>query len=213
MTETVHLAVYDTMADWEPGYAISQINAATWQRDPGRYQVRTVGTTVAPVVTMGGVRIVPDLTADEVQAGDSAMLILSGASNWDSGGNPEMAAKARDFLDAGVPVAAICGATYGLAVARLLDDRAHTSNAAEYLAMSGYRGGHLYRDEPVTNDRGLITAGAVHAVDFGGAIFAQLDLFTDEVLDAWLRLYRDGDASAFPVLAAAERGNSPVDVA
>ena len=50
------------------------------------------------------------------------------------------AGKAAEFLDAGVPVAAICGATAGLAAEGLLDDRRHTSNAAEFLAATGYGG-------------------------------------------------------------------------
>lgn len=208
MTETVRLAIYNTMADWEPGYAMAHIAGSSWQRDPGRYQVRTVAATSAPVVTMGGIRVVPDLAIDELRPADSALLVLPGDATWGEGGNREMASKARAFLDAGVPVAAICGATFGLAREGLLDDRAHTSNAREYLAISAYQGGALYRDDPVVTDRGLITAGAVHAVEFAGAIFEQLGLFTDDVLDAWLRLYRDGDAGAYPVLAAAAERNA-----
>ena len=213
MTETVHLAIYNTMADWEPGYAIAHIAASSYRRDPGRYQVRTVAATRDPVVTMGGVRMVPDLTVDELRPTESAMLILTGAGDWESGAHQEMSAKAGAFLDAGMPVAAICGATFGLALAGLLDDRAHTSNAAAYLAMSGYRGGHHYRESPAVTDRGLITGAATHAVEFAAAIFEQLELFTDEVLDAWLRLFRDGDADAYPVLAAAAERNAATAVA
>ena len=46
----------------------------------------------------------------------------------------------------GVPVAAICGATAGLARAGLLDQRNHTSDAAGYLAATGYAGGAHYVD-------------------------------------------------------------------
>ena len=62
------------------------------------------------------------------------MLVLPGADTWVTGGNGAFATKAREFLDAGVPVAAICGATMGLAVEGLLDQRRHTSNAPEFLA-------------------------------------------------------------------------------
>ena len=50
-------------------------------------------------------------------------------------------AAAARFLNAGVPVAAICGATAGLARAGLLDERNHASAAAEYLSATGYRAG------------------------------------------------------------------------
>ena len=78
-------------------------------------------------------------------------------------------AAARRFLAAGVPVAAICGATFGLAIEGLLDDRAHTSNAPEYLEYSGYRGGDRYVDEPAVVDGDLITASGVAPVHFAQA--------------------------------------------
>jgi putative intracellular protease/amidase len=201
--ETVHLAVCDTMSDWEPGHAIAHINGQQWQRSPGRFQVRTVAETREPITTMGGMRIVPDVTVAELEPESSAMLILVGDQRWGEGGNGPFAAKAAQFLRAGTPVAAICGATLGLARAGVLDEYDHTSNAAVYLQASGYDGGDRYRDEPAVTDRGLITAGGTDPIDFARHIFAKLGLYTNDVLDAWYRLYHDSDASAFAVLAAA----------
>jgi putative intracellular protease/amidase len=202
--ELVHLAVYDTMADWEPGYAISRINNPLWQRSPDRFRVQTVAETREPITTMGGMRIVPDITLAELGPGSSAMLVLPGGLVWDTGGNGVFAEQAARFLRAGTPVAAICGATLGLARAGLLDEYDHTSSAAMYLEQaSGYHGGGRYREEPAVTDRGLITAGGTDPIDFAQHIFAKLGLYTSDVLDAWYRLYHDSDASAFAVLAAA----------
>ena len=200
---TVHLAVYDTMSDWEAAYAIAHINRPVWQREPGRYQVRTVGETREPVTTAGGVRVVPDLTVDEVQPGDSAMLILVGSDLWANGSHAAFTSLADRFLTAGVTVAAICGATFGLARGGILDRYDHTSNAAEYLAMSGYRAGGRYRAGPAVTDRNLITASGTAPMDFAREIFVALDLYEPHVLDAWYRLYHDQDAGAWPILAAA----------
>jgi hypothetical protein len=41
--QTVHLAVYNDLADWEAGFAIAHIRDRQWQRDPGHYAVVTVG--------------------------------------------------------------------------------------------------------------------------------------------------------------------------
>jgi putative intracellular protease/amidase len=60
----------------------------------------------------------------------SAMLVLPGATTWESGELAPFAEKACEFLAAGVPVAAVCGATFGLAAAGILDSRRHASNAA-----------------------------------------------------------------------------------
>lgn len=201
--ETVHLAVYDTMSDWEPGHATAHINNDRWQRQPGRYRVVTVGESSAPVTTVGGMRIVPDVTLDELSPAGSAMLILPGDSRWPDG-NRAFAAMARRFLEAGTPVAAICGATAGLAVEGLLDDRRHTSNALEFLQAFGYGGSALYCDVPAVTDGDLITATGTRPVEFAREIFARLDLYEPEVLQDWTRLYRDNDAAGFAGLMAYE---------
>jgi putative intracellular protease/amidase len=203
-TKTVHMAVYDTFADWEVGFATAHINNGAWQRDPGSHRVVTVGESRDPVTSMGGMRVTPDLTLDELRPADSAMLILPGADSWLAGGNTAFAAKARELLDAGVPVAAICGATLGLAVEGLLDDRDHTSNAAVVLEASGYRGGSRYRDEPAVTDRGVVTATATAPVEFAREVFALLDLYEPAVLASWYKLYGQHDPAGYFELAATE---------
>ncbi len=136
----VHLAVYDTLADWEVGFVTAHINNGAWHQTPGRFRMRTVSAGLEPVTTMGGLRVLPDSLLAELKPADSAMLILPGNDNFATEGYRPYVEKAREFLDAGVPVAAICGATGALAMAGLLDDREHTSNAAAFLDGLGYAG-------------------------------------------------------------------------
>jgi putative intracellular protease/amidase len=152
-------------------------------------------------------RLVPDMVLDDLSPADSAMLILPGADTWDAGGNTAFARKAGEFLEAGVPVAAICGATSGMAAAGLLDDRRHTSNAAEYLAYSGYAGGDRYCDAPAVTDGDLITASGVAPVEFAREVFRRLDLYEPAVLDAWYKLYGQRDPAGFYELMAATQGS------
>ncbi|MPY93968.1 MAG: glutamine amidotransferase [Acidimicrobiia bacterium] len=205
-TRTVHLAVYDTLADWEVGHATAHINNGNWQREPGGSRVRTVGEARRPVTTMGGMTIVPDLALDELDPADSAMLILPGADTWLSGGNGAFAAKAADFLATGVPVAAICGATAGLASAGLLDERRHTSNAPEFLAATGYAGADHYVDEPAVTDGDLITGSGVAPAEFAREVLARLDLYTPSVLASWYKLYGQRDPAGFFELMSAGQG-------
>jgi putative intracellular protease/amidase len=200
MPSTVYLFVLDTLADWEPGFTVAGINNPEGQKQPGRYRVRTVGLTRSPIITAGGVRIQPDLSLDQVTPADSGMLILPGGDSWDAGKNGEAIAKAREFLAAGVPVAAICGATSGLARGGMLDTRKHTSNAREYLAATGYRGGHLYQDAEVVTDQDVITASAMRSLEFAREIFRRLDLYEDRILNAWYNLFKSGDARYYAEL-------------
>jgi putative intracellular protease/amidase len=202
----VHLFVFDTMADWEAAFAIAGINNPQFQLTPGRYRVATVGASRETVTTIGGVRIQPEVALDEVSPSASTMLILPGGQSWESGGNTEAVDKARDFVAADVPVAAICAATLALARAGLLDDREHTSNAPEYLAASGYRGAGFYRHVPATRDRNLITAAGIAPVDFAYQIFKMLNLYSDMALDAWYALFKNGDASKYYELVKASSG-------
>ncbi|MFI2783720.1 DJ-1/PfpI family protein [Streptomyces sp. ALB3] len=212
-SRTVHLAVYDTFADCEPGFATTQLTQQG-------HTVRTVGLTTAPVTTMGGMRVQPDLALGGLDPGDSELLILTGAALWDTGDTlAPFARTARAFLDAGVPVAAICGATAGLAREGLLDDRAHTSAVSFYLAATGYAGGAHYVEADAVTDAGgdtdsgtgtgsggsargaVVTAGPTEPIAFAREILALLGVFGPEKLDAWYRLFHDSDASAYEVFA------------
>jgi putative intracellular protease/amidase len=100
-------------------------------------------------------------------------------------------------VDAGVPVAAIGGATSGLARVGLLDDRAHTSDVAAFLELSGYQGaGNFRKDALAVTDGDVITASGIAPVEFAREIFARLEVFEPDVLDAWYRLYGEQDPSA-----------------
>ncbi|MGW0042367.1 DJ-1/PfpI family protein [Rhodococcus sp. NPDC003348] len=202
MTETVHVAIYDTFVDWEIGFAIDHINKPMRHREPGRFTVATVGADDRATRTMGGLRVLPDAALGELRPQESAMLILAGNDIWHTEQFTPFAAKAREFLDAGVPVAAICGATGGLAMAGLLDDRQHTSNAAEFLAGVGYAGGHLYRDEPAVTDRDLITGAANAPVHFAREILERLDVYEPHVLASWFKLYGQRDPQGLYELMA-----------
>jgi putative intracellular protease/amidase len=208
MTEaknTVHVGVYDTMADWEIGHVTAHLRSGRFHREPGRYEIVTVGPAAQPITTMGGLRVTPDITLEQLTPEGSAMLILPGADLWDSGDElAPFARAARAFLGAGVPVAAICGATAGLAREGLLDDRDHTSAVVQYLQMQdGYAGAERYRDEDAVTGGDLITAGPTEPPAFAREIFRRLDVYSPEVLDAWFRLFARSDASAYEVLMTA----------
>ncbi len=204
-TRTVDLYIFDRFADWEIGFAIAHLNSFEGQFLPSRYRVRTVGVTRTPIVSMGGLRITPDATLADVNPDECSMLILPGGPSWDQGGNIEAAETAEMLLKAQVPVAAICGATGGLARAGLLDNRKHTSNAKEYLAATGYGGDAGYVDSLAVSDENIVTAGSAGALEFAAEIFRRLDQYPPEVIDAWYGLFKTGEARFFGPLMAAKR--------
>jgi putative intracellular protease/amidase len=203
---SAHLYVLDTMADWEVGYLTAELNTGRFFAEPGTaLPVRTVGATREPVRTMGGLTITPDLALDELAPEESALLILPGAELWDTPEHAPAIAAAARFLDAGVPVAAICGATIALAAAGLLDTRPHTSNDLDALKQlaPGYRGEGYYSTDVAVADGNLITASSVAPVDFARAALRRLDVMTPQALDAWYGLFSTQRPEYFHALLSA----------
>jgi putative intracellular protease/amidase len=207
MSPTAHLALYDTLADWEVGHLLVELRTGRFTGTP--WQIVTVAETREPITTMGGLRVLPDTLLGDLDPAASDLLVLPGAELWDRadqgwGEGGAFAAAAARFLDAGVPVAAICGATAGLARAGLLDQRRHTSAAAEYLAATGYAGGDFYVDERAVVDGDLVTAGPQSPVQFARATLARLGLASDRTLEAYEALFHRADPAGFPVLMQAQ---------
>ncbi|WP_257210305.1 DJ-1/PfpI family protein [Actinomyces ruminis] len=193
------------MADWEYAYLTAQITVAERMR-PGRFQLLLVGDGLEPVRSQGGLPVTPtaDLGAlSRLRAeGDLAALVIPGGDRYHAG-HERLIATVEETLAAQVPVAGICGATYLLARAGVLDERRHTSNSSEFLAASGYQGAEHYVDSVVTSDRGVTTASGLNAVPFTAEVMRVTELFPAEVADAWERLYSTGDAHYYGAWAQA----------
>jgi len=190
----VHLLVFDGFADWEPAHAVAELRR--W----GHRTVRTVGFTATPIVSMGGLRITPDVELGAVRPEEVELFILPGGDLWegDQYPRPELERLLNTLLAAGSPIAAICGATLALGRAGILNDRKHTSNSPAYLSEHAveYRGADFYVDAMAVCDRHVITASGLGAVDFARAIFAELEVFSaaDEAL--WFDMFKHGKLPA-----------------
>jgi putative intracellular protease/amidase len=201
MTKTAHVAVYDTFADFEIGHLIAELRTGRFTGAP--WDVVTVAESLDPITTMGGIRILPDTVLDKLDPAASDLLILPGADLWDAGGGEAFAVAAGRFLEAGVPVAAICGATFGLARAGLLDKRHHTSADPAYLKATGYAGGDRYVNERAVVDGDLITAGPQSPVQFACATLGRLGLASERVQRAYEGVFHRADPAAFGELMQA----------
>lgn len=202
MTHRAHVALYDGLADWEIGHLLVELRTGRFTGRP--WTVVTVAESPEPIITMGGLRVTPDLTLDDLHAEAGDLLILPGADTWDGEGHAVWVDTAATFLERGTPVAAICGATAGLASGGLLDARPHTSAALEYLEnVPGYRGSDHYLDRRAVASDGLVTAGPQSPIHFAAAVLGELGLASQPVLDAYLRVFHDGDASGYGELMGA----------
>jgi putative intracellular protease/amidase len=167
---TAYVFIFEGFADWEPASALAEL-----RRSFG-FNTKAVALGRDPVTSMGGLRVIPDLTLAEFEPQQAEILILPGGDSWMAGEKPEMSKALGAMASASRPVAGICAATLALAHAGLLDDRLHTSNGADFIGkyVPGYRGAQLYRAAPAVSDRGVISASGVAPIAFAAQIFRTL---------------------------------------
>jgi putative intracellular protease/amidase len=186
----IHVVVFDGFADWEPAHALAELRR--W----GKRSVRSVGFTAAPVVSMGGLRVHPDVTLEAVSVDEVELLLLPGGELWEHASYPRTTLEAllARLIEVERPIAAICAATLALGRAGVLNDRHHTSNMRDYLPthVPEYAGASRYVETAAVRDKHVITASGLAPVDFAREIFAELQIFTaaDEAL--WYTMFREG---------------------
>ena len=197
---TVYVYVMDTLADWELGYVTAELYSKRFFRvDAPEVRVMTVGRTMEPIRTMGGLTVLPDCTVNDIAVDAQSVLLLPGGNTWDRPEQGAIIRKAEELLSVGATVCAICGATVALAHAGLLDDRPHTSNGEGFLDMMcpGYRGQRHYVAEPSVADGNLITASGTGALLWAKQIIERLGVFQADTLEAWYAYFGTGEARHF----------------
>ena len=185
----IYVLVFDGFADWEPAHALAEL------RRSGKRDVVAVGFNSNPVVSMGGLRVLPDRQLTEMTAKQVGHFILPGGDLWETAdyADPELSAVLTQLNASGVPIAAICGATLALARAGLLNDRRHTSTVPGDLnAEPRYSGAAHYVTTPAVTDRGVITASGLASVDFAREVFVILELFSSADQALWFDMYKSG---------------------
>ena len=197
---TVYVYVMDTLADWEIGHVTAELYSGRFfKADAPEVRVKTVGRTMEPIRTMGGLTVLPDCTVDDIAVDAQSVLLLPGGNTWDCPKQSAIIRKAEELLSAGATVCAICGATVALAGAGLLNDRPHTSNGEGFLDMMcpGYKGQRHYVAAPSVADGNLITASGTGALLWTKQIIERLGVFRPDTLEAWYAYFNTGEARHF----------------
>ena len=200
MKNKVYLYVFDTMADWEIGYLSTEINSGRYyKKGLMPLKIVTVGINKNPITTMGGLKILPEIELKECSIEEIVALILPGGDTWTEAIHAPIIRMAEECLEKGIVVGAICGATIGLAMGGVLDQRDHTSNDLGYLKMvcPSYDGEKYYKQECVVTDGSLITASGIAPLEFTLHILKILEVFLPQTLDSWYNLYKTQESKYF----------------
>lgn len=197
---TIYVYVLDTLADWELGYVISELNSGRFfKKDARRVSLKTVSNSKESIKTMGGLTVVPTCLIDDIVVSETSVLLLPGADTWNAPKHETIIEKADELLAVGATVCAICGATAALANYGLLDKRPHTSNGQGFLEMvsPGYKGQSFYVDKPSVTDTNLITASSTGALLWAKQIIEHLGVFQSNTLETWYKYFSTGEPEHF----------------
>lgn len=195
MKGDVYLFACPDFADWEPPLAVSMISDTNRSFPKKRgYRVLTFGLSKDPVMSLGGVTVLPDVDVGGVDLAEAAMVILPGSSFYENHDPAGLVPLIRECVRQKVPVAAICGGTLFLARHGFLDAVSHTSCGPEWLKehAPAYHGEEHYVHAPSVADGGIITANPFGFVEFAAEIIRTLDVFSPEFLEFWMRTIKTG---------------------
>ena len=186
--DSVYVLVHNGYADWEAASALAEL------RRTFGFSVRAIGMTDAPIVSMGGLQVMPDLSLEQFEPESAAILILPGGDFWTEAEILAVSNALRSMIKLKRPVAAICAATLALAHCGLLNERLHTSNGRNFIKqhISNFPGGDFYRGLPAVSDQLVITANGLAPFAFAAQIFRALAPQREPDIQLYEKLYARG---------------------
>jgi|HubBroStandDraft_6_1064221.scaffolds.fasta_scaffold142190_2 putative intracellular protease/amidase len=183
-----YVFVFDGLADWEPALALCEI------RKSASYEVLAAGRSRAAVVTMGGLKLLPDVRLDEIDPGKTAILILPGGDRWEDGPDRQVEELLQRLHAQKVLIGALCAATLEIARAGLTAGVRHTSNSKRYLQkkVPGYRDEAFYVDELAATEHQIITASGLGSVEFAREVIRELGIYSEADTQMWFDMFKKG---------------------
>jgi hypothetical protein len=89
---TAYVLVRTGYADWEAASALAEL------RRTFRFSVKTIGLTPETVVSMGGLKVMPDLPLSAFVPESADILILPGGESWTNGVVPQVSEVLRAMV-------------------------------------------------------------------------------------------------------------------
>jgi putative intracellular protease/amidase len=160
------------------------------------FAVKAVGLAAETVVTMGGLKVMPDLPLSAFVPESADILILPGGESWTDGEVPQVSEVVRAMVALSRPVAAICAATLawltaGCSTIVCIRATARTSSGS---MSTSYRGEEFYRASPAARDRCVITANGLAPFAFAVETFRASATERERDIETYGKLYSHGVA-------------------
>ena len=179
MKDKIVFVLLPGFADWEGAPLAAEL--AQPETEHPAFEVHYASLSREPIRSIGGLTVLPDLALHEIPV-DAKALVLVGGTSWKTPEAEAVAPVARQFLEAGRVVGAICDAARFLGAQGLLNQHRHTANMKQVLeGEAGYQNPEGFVPEDAVRDRNLVTANGQAPNPFAREMLLALGVSEDQV--------------------------------
>lgn len=200
MSNEILYILLPDFASHEMVYLMEAISSDEQQLKPNpKYVNRIVAPTADPVRAIGGFKVIPDYTFDNMPD-DFAALVLTGGYGWLTPVANEVKPIVRKAIDGGKIVGAICNGASYLAKAGFLNGVRHTGNGPDQLKLWGgenYTNQDGYIHAQAVSDKNIVTANGSGVLEFTKGLLLLLENDTPERIEMYYQFNKQGFCALF----------------
>lgn len=201
MSNEILYVLLPNFASHEMVYIMEAISSDETQLKPNpRYVNKIVAPTMEPVTAIGGFRVLPDYSFENMPD-DYAALVLIGGYGWLTPVADKVAPIVRKALAKGIIVGAICNGASFMAKHGFLNGVKHTGNGLEQLKLWGgeiYTNSDSYVHRQAVSDGGIATANGSGVLEFTKELLLLLENDTPERVEMFYQFNKQGFCALFP---------------
>lgn len=165
-----------------------------------KYVNKIVAPSLEPVAAIGGFRVLPDYSFEDMPD-DYAALVIIGGYGWLTPAADAVVPVVRKAITDGKIVGAICNGASFMAKAGLLNEVKHTGNGIDQLKQWGgdaYTNPEGYIHQQAVSDGGIVTANGSGVLEFTRELLMLLENDTSEKIDMYYQFNKQGFCTLFP---------------
>ena len=186
--KSIYVLVFNGFSDWEISYLTPELKKSE------KIDLKYFSINGLEIISAGGLKIIPDLSIQQLNSSDISVLILPGGTAWENKSIKGIDKLIETLYAENKTIAAICAATGFLGQKGYLDKVKHTSNALDYLkyVAKEYKGEKKYLSEVSVSDGNIITANGTAPIEFAREIFKKIKLHSEKDIEKWYQLFKNG---------------------
>ena len=201
MNKEVLYILLPDFAAHEMVYLMEAISSDEQQLKPSpRYVNKIVAPSLEPVTAIGGFKVIPDYSFDNMPD-DYAALVLIGGFGWLTPVAERVSPIVKQAVENGKVVGAICNGASFMAKCGFLNAVRHTGNGPDQLKLWGgenYTNSDRYIHAQAVSDKNIVTANGSASLEFAKELLLLLENDTPERIEMYYHFNKQGFCALFP---------------